>query len=60
MTKITQCPRCDGTRIIDNGETIDCIDCELEFEKEDIETIKDKRNILSLQEKKSTLDALKK
>jgi Zn-finger protein len=58
MTKITQCPRCDGNKIIDNGETIDCVDCKLEFEKNDIETIKDKRNILSLQEKKKILDAL--
>ena len=59
MTKITQCPRCNGTRIIDNGDTIDCIDCQLEFEKEDIENIEDKSSILSLQEKKGVLDALK-
>ena len=59
MTKISQCPRCNGTRIIDNGDTIDCVDCKLEFEKEDIKTIEDKANILSLQEKKRILDALK-
>ena len=59
MTKITQCPRCNGSRIIDNGDTIDCVDCKLEFEKEDIMTIKDKKNILSLQEKKRFLDAFK-
>ena len=59
MTKITQCPRCRGNKIIDNGNTIDCVDCKLEFEKEDLENIEDKSSILSLQEKKQTLDALK-
>jgi hypothetical protein len=59
MTKNFQCPRCYGNRIIDNGDTIDCVDCKLEFEKVDLKNIDDKTSILSLQEKKGVLDALK-
>jgi transcription elongation factor Elf1 len=59
MTKTFQCPRCNGERIIDNGDTIDCVDCKLEFEKEDLEKIKDKSSILSLKEKSSVFEALK-
>jgi len=60
MTKISTCPRCESKRILDYGDTIECLDCKLEFEKEDIENIEDKSSILAVQEKKKFLDALKK
>lgn len=57
--KIKECPRCKGKRIIDYETIIECLDCNLEFEKKDIEEIEDKSAILSLQEKQSIIKALK-
>ena len=45
------CPRCDGSNLIDYGDSIDCVDCNLEFEKGDLTSILDETSILSLQEK---------
>ncbi|MHA1294545.1 MAG: hypothetical protein ACTSQJ_18040 [Promethearchaeota archaeon] len=59
MTKIFQCPRCDSKRIIDLESLIGCLDCHLEFDKEDIRNIKDKSSILAISEKKGFLDAFK-
>lgn len=57
--KNLKCPRCNGNNIENYGEIIECHDCNLEFEKKDIETIKDKSNILSIQEKEEFIDIMK-
>ena len=41
------CPRCNGERIINYEDIIECLDCDLEFEKKDFELIEDKSNILA-------------
>jgi len=53
------CPRCNSKKIIDYGEIIECLDCNLEFYKVDIRVIKDKSSILSIQEKMGIIKALK-
>lgn len=44
-----KCPRCRGESIIDYGETIECVKCQLEFYKRSFETVK-KKNILAISE----------
>jgi len=58
--KFYNCPRCNGDNIEDYGEIIECVDCKLEFEKEDIDQIEDKTTILSIQEKKGFIKSMKK
>ncbi len=53
------CPRCNSERIIDYEDIIECLDCNLEFEKKDFELIEDKSNILAIQEKKAIVHELK-
>lgn len=51
------CPRCGCKDIIEYDKSFDCPECKddkcmpLEFDKEDFNTIEDKSNILSIQEK---------
>jgi len=56
--KYHQCPRCDGKRVIDLGEIIECTYCNLEFEKVDIDNIEDKSLILAVSEKQRILDSI--
>ena len=44
-----KCPRCNKKDTIDFGETIECVNCQLEFYKSSIENIK-KKNILAITE----------
>ena len=44
-----KCPRCRGENIIDYGEIIECVKCQLEFYKRSFETVK-KKNILAISE----------
>jgi len=59
---IYYCPRCGCKNIIEYEKSFDCTRCKdekgmpLEFDKEDFNTIEDKSNILSVQEK---LDIIK-
>ena len=46
-----KCPRCRGENIIDYGEIIECVKCQLEFYKKSFETMK-KKNILAISELK--------
>ena len=46
-----RCPRCGNGKIIDYGDTFDCSVCELEFKKNDLNTIEDKSSILAIEEK---------
>ena len=58
MEKKLICPRCKSTKIIDMGETIDCPDCRLEFEKIDIKTLKSNQ-ILAVSEKLEFVRSIK-
>jgi len=44
------CPRCHGDELVEYGETFQCINCDLEFEKDDIDKFEDDE-ILSISEK---------
>lgn len=58
-----RCPRCKREEIIDQGESIGCVPCDLEFDKSDLETF-DEDDILARSEKqgiiKVFLDELRK
>ena len=54
-----RCPRCKHTKIIDYGDTFDCPICVLEFEKKDVDEIKDENSILSIEEKLGIIKELK-
>ena len=56
--KFNICPRCKGTRMIDMGDTIDCPDCRLEFEKVDIKTLESDQ-ILAISEKLDFIKSIK-
>jgi len=58
MTKIYQCPRCNNKRIISYEKTIECLDCQLEFEKVDIELLETDQ-ILSIKEKLAFIGSIK-
>jgi hypothetical protein len=61
--KIFKCPRCGNPRIIEYERSFDCTTCKdedgkpLEFDKEDLVTIKDKSDILAVQEKLGVIKA---
>ena len=57
-SKFSICPRCKGTRIIDMGDTIDCPDCRLEFEKVDIKALESDQ-ILAISEKLNFIRSIK-
>jgi len=57
-SKFNICPRCKGTRMIDMGDTIDCPDCRLEFEKADINTLESDQ-ILAISEKLEFVRSIK-
>ena len=44
------CPRCHGGDLINFGESLQCINCDMEFEKDDLELFDDD-DILSIDEK---------
>ncbi|MHA1478083.1 MAG: hypothetical protein ACTSPU_07780 [Promethearchaeota archaeon] len=52
------CPRCKGNKIIDMGETIECSDCRLEFEKIDIKTL-ESNQVLAISEKLEFVRSIK-
>jgi hypothetical protein len=52
------CPRCKGNKIIDMGETIECSDCRLEFEKIDIKTL-ESNQVLAISEKHEFIRSIK-
>ena len=52
------CPRCKGNKIIDMGETIECSDCRLEFEKIDIKTL-ESNQVLAISEKLEFIKSIK-
>jgi len=56
--KIVNCPRCFGENIKNYEKIIECLDCNLEFDKKDIISIEDKLSILSIQEKKKIIKTL--
>jgi len=56
--KITLCPRCKSSNIIDMGDTIDCSECRLEFEKIDIKTL-ESNQILAISEKLNFVRSIK-
>jgi hypothetical protein len=56
--KIKLCPRCKSSKIIDMGDTIDCVDCRLEFEKIDIKTL-ESNQILAISEKLEFMRSIK-
>jgi uncharacterized Zn ribbon protein len=56
--KFKFCPRCKSNKIIDMGDTIDCPDCRLEFEKIDIETLESDQ-ILAVSEKLEFVRSIK-
>ena len=57
------CPRCGCKEIVEYDDSFDCTRCKdekgipLEFDKEDFDTIEDKSNILSVQEKLAFIEA---
>ncbi len=57
-SKFNICPRCKGTGMIDMGDTIDCPDCRLEFEKADINTLESDQ-ILAISEKLEFVRSIK-
>lgn len=56
--KFKFCPRCKSNKIIDMGDTIDCTDCRLEFEKIDIKTL-ETNQILAISEKLDFVRSIK-
>ena len=52
------CPRCEGLNIQDLGKTIECEDCQLEFEKLDIENL-DRDEVLAVKEKLAFIKSIK-
>ena len=56
--KFNICPRCKGTKMIDMGDTIDCPDCRLEFEKADIKALESDQ-ILAISEKLEFVRSIK-
>ena len=56
--KFNICPRCKGTRTIDMGDSIDCPDCRLEFEKADIKAL-ESNQILAISEKLDFIRSIK-
>lgn len=56
--KLKICPRCKSNKIIDMGDTIDCLDCRLEFEKVDIKTLESSQ-ILAISEKLEFVKSIK-
>ena len=59
MNKELHCPRCKNNKIIDYGDTFDCLICKLEFEKKDLELYDDESAILSIEEKLDIVKVLK-
>ncbi len=57
--KFNICPRCKGSKIIDMGDSIDCPDCRLEFEKADIKVLESDQ-ILAISEKLAFIRSIKK
>ena len=49
--KISRCPKCKGENIIDYGDSIECVGCNLEFEKTVLESLEDESDALSIEEK---------
>jgi len=58
MTKNYQCPRCKNKNIINYESVIECPECRLEFDKEDLEILEGDQ-ILSIQEKLSFIGSIK-
>ena len=58
MIKNYTCPRCNNKRTIDMGDTIECVNCGLEFDKEDIKVLKADQ-ILSTKEKLAFIKSIK-
>jgi hypothetical protein len=56
--KFKFCPRCKNSNIIDMGDTIDCQDCRLEFEKIDLKTL-EANQILAVSEKLEFVRSIK-
>lgn len=52
------CPRCQSERVIDLGETIECMDCKGEYEKEEILNASDPSDVLSIKEKMGIIEDL--
>ncbi|MFX1237177.1 MAG: hypothetical protein ACFFAS_14895 [Promethearchaeota archaeon] len=63
MTKKVQsnfhCPRCGGKNLIMYDQSFDCVKCQLEFEKKDLD-LYDDEDILSIEEKLSFTREMKK
>ena len=59
MNEELHCPRCKNNKIIDYGDTFDCLICKLEFEKKDLELFDDESAILSIEEKLEIVKVLK-
>ena len=59
MKKKLHCPRCQSDKLIDYGDTFDCLVCKLEFEKKDLELYDDESEILSIEEKLEIIKVLK-
>ncbi len=58
-TRIQKCPRCNSKYIINFIDTIECLNCRLEFYKIDIKNIDDKSSVLSIQEKMRIISEFK-
>jgi hypothetical protein len=56
--KFNICPRCKSTKIIDMGDTIECPDCRLEFDKIDIKAL-ESNQILAISEKLEFVKSIK-
>ena len=46
-----KCPRCHNISIIEHPDTIECPNCNLEFDKKDLDEFEDE-NIIAIEEKK--------
>ena len=53
------CPRCNNPNIVICDNSFKCNECGLEFSKKDFVIIKDKSNILSIEEKIGIAEVLK-
>ena len=52
------CPRCQNVGIIEHPDSIECQNCNLEFDKSDFDKFEDE-NILAIEEKKNFIDNIK-
>lgn len=56
--KLRHCPRCGQENVLMHLESLECLDCGLEFELDEILSAPDPESVLSIQEKMQFTETL--